>query len=1024
MNPEEIGNGRAFAAISMDILSNVLSRASSPADVGDYVTEEICELTGARCVILIQYLDAVNVSEPRIISVNPPARRKWAESSAGISIFEYAHCLQVPQLLGADAPSEITGLLKQQGFGLSMALPLNAGAFNVGAMLLFGLPDNTQSASAQALLNDLATILALVLRNSFLFDYQEQTIRERTMELQKANERLQIEITESRRVEEALRKNEEKYRLLFENMAQGIIFHNADGTLEDCNPEAPKMLGLTREQFLSRTAVDPLWQFIREDGSVLPVEERPAMIALKTGQSVRDVVVGVCNPRTDDCVWLNVSAIPLFKPGEKMPYQAFVTMHNITERKQLEELLRSTSRYTRSLIEASLDPLVTISSDGKITDVNAATETVTGYSRAQLVGTDFSDYFTEPEKALEGYREVFRKGSVRDYPLAIQRRDGQVTYVVYNAAVYQDERGQVVGVFAAARDITERKKAESELQRSEKRKSILNRIADIFLTSSDDDIYAEVLELVLMNLESPYGIFGFIDANGDLVIPSLTRGIWDQCQVPGKSIVFPAETWGHSLWGQAIREKKLLCSEGPFHVPQGHLKIDRFISAPIVYQDKTIGLISLANKEGSYTQEERDVLGDIVTYIAPILNARLQRDQQEVKRRQSEEEKLKLEEQLRHVQRLESIGTLAGGIAHDFNNILNVITGFAHIIKMRMAPDDPNNEFIRDILVASERAAELTKSLLIFSRKQITELKPLSINDLVKGMQKMIFRIIGEDIETHIELSPVNLVVMGDYGQLEQVLMNLVTNARDAMPGGGSLFIETKTHEIDAEFSRMHGFGKPGKYALIIITDSGSGMDEKTRDKIFEPFYTTKEVGKGTGLGLSIVYGIVKQHNGYINCYSEPGKGTTFKIYLPVIEDTARETEELPIVAAQYGTETILIAEDDLPSRKITKHLLESCGYTIIEAHDGADVVSKFTENMGRIDLLLLDVIMPKKSGMDALDEIRKTHPDVKALFISGYIRDAVDHKMIIDGKLPLIQKPVKPAELLSKIREALDNKT
>jgi nitrogen-specific signal transduction histidine kinase/ActR/RegA family two-component response regulator len=386
--------------------------------------------------------------------------------------------------------------------------------------------------------------------------------------------------------------------------------------------------------------------------------------------------------------------------------------------------------------------------------------------------------------------------------------------------------------------------------------------------------------------------------------------------------------------------------------------------------------------------------------------------------------KKKLEEQLRHAQRLESIGILAGGVAHDFNNILNVISGFGGMMDMKLAPDDPNKGYIHEILAAADRAAELTRSLLIFSRKQITEQKPININDLIKGMQKMIQRIIGEDIETHIERAPNNLIVVGDYGQLEQVVMNLATNARDAMPMGGSLLIETKMQEIDAEFNREHGFGKPGRYAVISVTDSGRGMDEETREKIFEPFFTTKEVGKGTGLGLSIVYGIVKQHSGYIDCYIKPGSGTTFMVYLPLIESNVHGEEELSSAVLQGGTETILLAEDDPASRSISKQLLERFGYTVIAAENGAEAVNKFIENMEAIDLLLFDVIMPVKSGSAAFEEIKGMRPDIKVLFVSGYTDDSVQRMIVVDGKHLLLHKPVKPAELLSKIRAVLDGKT
>jgi CheY-like chemotaxis protein len=262
---------------------------------------------------------------------------------------------------------------------------------------------------------------------------------------------------------------------------------------------------------------------------------------------------------------------------------------------------------------------------------------------------------------------------------------------------------------------------------------------------------------------------------------------------------------------------------------------------------------------------------------------------------------------------------------------------------------------------------------------------------------------------------------MADLGQIEQVLMNLTTNARDAMPAGGILTIETELVGMDDEYIKMHGYGKPGKYALISVSDTGAGMDEKTREKIFEPFFTTKEIGKGTGLGLSIVYGIVKQHGGYINVYSELGKGTTFKIYLPLIESVAEQIKPSVAVAVTGGSETVLLAEDDASVRRLTKAALEEFGYKIIEAEDGEDAINKFMENKDRIQLFLLDAVMPKKSGKAAYEEIKKIKPDIKALFMSGYSTDILSMKRIVGGELNFIVKPVSPTELLKKIREVLD---
>ena len=386
-------------------------------------------------------------------------------------------------------------------------------------------------------------------------------------------------------------------------------------------------------------------------------------------------------------------------------------------------------------------------------------------------------------------------------------------------------------------------------------------------------------------------------------------------------------------------------------------------------------------------------------------------------------EKRKLGEQLQQAQKMEAVGTLAGGVAHDFNNILTAIIGYGNIVKMKMGPDDPQRASIDQILAASERAAHLIQGLLAFSRKQIINPKPVEVNSIIQNVEKLLRRLIGEDLELSTLLSGNDLMIMADPGQIEQVLMNLATNARDAMPDGGILTVTTEECDLKEDFGAIHGIGKPGRYAVIAVSDTGYGMEAETQEKIFEPFFTTKEPGKGTGLGLAIVYGIVKQHNGFINVYSEPAKGTMFKIYFPLIAMQTKEARAEEALQPRGGTETILLAEDDQGVRSLTTTLLTDFGYRVIEAVDGQEALRQFTDHAKEVDLLILDVILPKMGGKEVYDAVKAVRPDMGVLFISGYTADIINKKGIFGERLKFLSKPVVPFDLLQNIRALLDQK-
>jgi PAS domain S-box-containing protein len=383
----------------------------------------------------------------------------------------------------------------------------------------------------------------------------------------------------------------------------------------------------------------------------------------------------------------------------------------------------------------------------------------------------------------------------------------------------------------------------------------------------------------------------------------------------------------------------------------------------------------------------------------------------------------KLEEQLLHSRKLEAVGLLAGGIAHEFNNILMTVMGYSSLLAIKTDESDPRKPYVDNILESSERAANLTRGLLAFSRKQIINPRAVHVNHIVQRIEKLLRNVIGEDIELKTALSDLDLTVTADSGQIEQVLMNLVTNARDAMPKGGTILIETFEEHIGHDFSKGRFDLLPGRYAVISISDTGIGMDLATREHIFEPFFTSKDIGKGTGLGLSIAFGIIKQHGGNITVYSEPGQGSTFKVYLPMgsglpVPEFCQTMDTRP----SGGSETILVVEDDASVIDLVRDLLTEFGYPVLCA-ESSDAAQVFEDNREAIKLLLLDVVMPKKSGREVYEEIRNINPHIKVIFMSGYSTEIINKKGVLKDDLDFIQKPISPTALLLKIREVLERK-
>ena len=385
-------------------------------------------------------------------------------------------------------------------------------------------------------------------------------------------------------------------------------------------------------------------------------------------------------------------------------------------------------------------------------------------------------------------------------------------------------------------------------------------------------------------------------------------------------------------------------------------------------------------------------------------------------------ERLSLEQQLRQAQKMEAVGRLAGGVAHDFNNILTAITGYADLLLEDLGTTDRRRDDIAEIRKAAERAAGLTRQLLAFSRQQVMQVRVLDLNDVVADTQNMLGRLLGEDIALVTRLDPALGAVKADPGQLEQVIMNLAVNARDAMPGGGKLTIETANAELDDTYVREHFPARPGSYVMLAVSDTGTGMSDEVQSHLFEPFFTTKEKGKGTGLGLATVYGIVKQSGGYIWVYTEPGHGTTFKIYLPRVAGAPAQRASGPKASpVGAGTETVLLAEDEAAVRAVARHALERQGYTVLEASSGEAALDLAERHSGRIHLLLTDVIMPGMNGRALALRLSELRPDLRVVYMSGYTEEAITRHGVLEPGLTYVQKPFTPEGLARKVREVLD---
>jgi PAS domain S-box-containing protein len=791
----------------------------------------------------------------------------------------------------------------------------------------------------------------------------ENRVKERTAELREANDQLRREIKERGQTEEALRESEDRYRDLVEHSHDLLCTHDLEGKLLSVNPAALKGTGYSKDELLGMSFRDFLAPEVRGQFGIYLTEIQAkgaasGVMLVQTKGGEKRLWEYNNTLRTEGIV------IPIVRGMAR----------DITERRSAEKALQDSENRYRTLVENSNDGIALVKEDVHLY-VNQKFKEIFGYNHIEeIVGRPISITIhpDDRDRVLEmNRRRQTKEEEPSRYEFKGIRKDGSIVYIEVSATqtTYQ---GEAVSL-SYHRDITDRKKAEEALRESEEK-------------------YRTILE----NIEDGYYE---VDLAGNFTFYNDSL-----CKILGYSRDEMNGMNNRQYTDQENGEKLLQAFNKVYRTGKPAREFDW----------------EILKKDGA----KRSIETSVSIIIDPSDNRigfrGIVRDITERKR--IEEEKSSLQEQLRQSQKIEAIGRLAGGIAHDFNNLLTVIKGYSQLSLHELKEDVPLRGNIDEIKRASEKAADLTRQLLAFSRRQILEMKVLDLNTVLRDMDKILHRLIGEDIELITLLADDLGRVKTDPGWVEQITMNLAVNARDAMPSIGKLTIETANVELDEHYARAHVAVTPGRYVMLSVSDTGVGMTPEVRQQVFEPFFTTKEKGKGTGLGLSTVYGIVKQSGGNIWVYSEPGQGTTFKIYLPRVDEPLEEFEE-KVVKEELprGSETILLVEDEEVVRKLAVRILKRQGYTVLEGSHGNEAIDVCKHHMEPVHLLLTDVVMPGMNGRELAERFKPLYPKMKVLYMSGYTDDAITHHGVLEEGMNYLQKPFTVDGLTRKVREVLD---
>ncbi|WP_175476527.1 hybrid sensor histidine kinase/response regulator [Syntrophus gentianae] len=882
--------------------------------------------------------------------------------------------------------------------------------------------------------------------------------------------------TENRK--ETFLENEALFRFIVENSLDIISIFDLNLQLSYVSPAVSHILGFTVEEAMEQT-LDPIFPPESLERIRSAFAEEMQQEASGKADPTRVRILEVEAYKTDGSrLWMEIR-FSFLRNREGKALGILAVSQDISHRYQVEQALRESEAYLRTIFDNTHDAIFIHDVEGNILDCNQRRLELYGITRDQALSGSIVKDFSAPDNPFEKLPGLWKR-ALEGEPVSFEwkaKRPKDGSTFDMEVSLKRIVLGGRPVILSNARDISAHKAWEAALRESEEKfRALVENCGDGILRIDRNHRYLYANSVVTEHTGIPAG--NFIGKTiHELGLPEEIGSPWynavEQAFCSGEIqrliFQFPSGRWFESIHiperDDTGQVKAVIASVRDIteHKKNEVMLARLFQAAPLVIcATNSRRIITKVNdfafKTFGYTPEEmlgrdpaflyfndqdyQDAAEALYTPDNPTRELRMKRKNgqaiwalisrshlngmdtsdgsivvvQDITTRKA------LEEQLRQAQKMEAIGQLAGGVAHDFNNMLQAILGYTNIVLHMLEPDDKRYKKLMEVEKAGEKAAQLTRQLLAFSRRQVLKLGPLDLNQIIDDLLKMLRRLIGENIDLNLVTDKALWTVNADRGQMEQVLLNLCVNARDAMPDGGWLSIETANVSFDEDYCVRHDWAKPGDYVLLSITDSGCGMDEETKQRIFEPFFTTKDQGRGTGLGLATVYGIVRQHEGMVYVYSEVGKGTRFNVYLPAIEKPA---DEIPAEAPEPvsgGPETILLAEDDEPLRFLTEEILKSAGYRVLTAVDGEDALRVYREHGQEIDLLLLDVVMPRKGGHEACDEIRTIRPGIPCIFMSGYSEDAISKNFVVEQEFRLIQKPFKSLDLLRTLRQELDH--